>query len=79
VTALAVALVLCCAMVCGTYLATRRYDVREVEAQAAMRDVSALAARLDGYERQYSLDASRIEALTSDVHSLRAALALRQV
>lgn len=71
-TALAIALVLCCAMVCGL----RVYDLHHNE-RLALRmkdrsDVNALAHRCDALE-------ARERALTSELESLRASVALRNL
>jgi hypothetical protein len=82
-TALALALVACCAMVCGTRLVLRGYDIREVEAGAAMRDSNALAERIEGLrvalgtrEREQMKETS---ALRAEVETLRAQMALRSM
>lgn len=80
-TALALALVACCAMVCGTRLVLRAYDVREIEAQTAMRDTSALASKVESYiawsEGWVKAAEERESNLRSEVDSLRAQMALR--
>lgn len=84
-TALAVALVLCCAMVCGTVLAhghmryTRaarfyadKADRAQARAESAMDAVKLVAERLAEMDRA---DA----ALRTELEQLRAQLALRSV
>lgn len=78
-TALALALVACCAMVCGTKLLLRGYDIRETEAEASMRDVSVLAAKVESLNAWGLALEEREKVLRSEVDSLRAAMALRQV
>lgn len=78
-TALALALVACCAMVCGTRLALRRYDVREVEAQAAMRDTAALNGKVESLNAWAKASEEREKALRAEVESLRAHSAFRSM
>lgn len=78
-TALALALVACCAMVCGTRLLLRGYDVREVEAEAALRDTAGLALKVENLIERAKAAEEREKALRAEVDSLRAALALRSV
>lgn len=78
-TALALALVVCCAMVCGTRLVLRGYDVREVEAQAAMRDASGVSSRVATCEASVTRSVHEVQALRAEVDSLRAQVALRSV
>lgn len=85
-TALALALVACCAMVCGTRLVLRGYDIREVEAQAAMGAATGLRSVVDGHGENLAAAVDTMRqmaeahaALRSEVDSLRAAMALRQV
>lgn len=65
-SALALALVACCAMVCGTYLSKRHYDAREMALLSGSRD----SERLDKVDHKLS-------SLRSEVDSLRAQVALR--
>jgi uncharacterized OsmC-like protein len=73
-TALALALVACCAMVCGTRLVLRGYDIREVEAKAAMRDSETLRRELeslrvttDGLTAAFDRNEQQIAALRADM------------
>jgi hypothetical protein len=78
-TPLALALVACCAMVCGTRLALRRYDVREAEAHAATRDASGAAARVSTCEASVTHAVHELSALRAEVDSLRASAAFRSM
>jgi hypothetical protein len=78
-TALAFALVACCAMVCGTRLVLRGYDIREVEAEAAMKhyggvtqDIADLGSRVNGLGAEVTL-------LRQQAESLRADMAVRSI
>lgn len=71
-TALAVALVLCCAMVCGTALALKRQESRDGDVSLLRRQVDALVMGGAGH-------AGEIQRLSSEVESLRAQVALRSM
>jgi hypothetical protein len=71
-TALAVALVLCCAMVCGTALALRRFSMRDERKTLVER-------RLDALTAAGAQQAGDITRLSSEVESLRAQVALRSL
>lgn len=80
-TALAVAIVLCCAMVCGLRVYDLRHNERLQQALAKSRDwnglalrVDALSQRLDEWERAHDGDVS---TLKREVEQLRASSALR--
>lgn len=71
-TALAVALVLCCAMVCGTVLACRLIaQKREDSTEAVMVAVREVRSGLEVHSRD-------IQLLTSDVIGIRSDLAKQQ-
>lgn len=81
----ALALVLCCAMVCGTVLALRRMSLRHLEA-AESDDTRKALARIDVAltRADAALDALRetgkkVAELDSKVDTLRATAALRQM
>lgn len=71
-TALAIALVLCCAMVCGTLILLRRMHARDAAAAEFEHRLSAVI-RVD--ERR----AAEVTALRQDVDQLRAQVALRSM
>lgn len=68
-TALAAALVLCCAMVCGTVLALRRLARR-------MEDVTIHASIVEA-ERSLAMCVEEIRVLRSELDALKARDALR--
>jgi hypothetical protein len=78
-TALALALVACCAMLCGTRLVLRGYDIREVEAEAAMRDSSGVRLDLASLAGRVEGLGSELDAARKEVASLRADLATRSL
>jgi hypothetical protein len=71
-TALAVALVLCCAMVCGTRIAVVRLSLLREEAQRARYEAGGAMHKTEGLEAQ-------VKSLSSEVESLRAQVALRSM
>lgn len=85
-TAFAIALVLCCAMVCGTVLALRRLARRGEDVASAMERIEVLeGAIVEASRRLVALDAAmRVAdtshaALRAEVESLRAHMALRSL
>lgn len=76
-TALAVALVLCCAMVCGTYLLARRYGLREVEAQVTNAANGAARQELELLGLEFASTKRDLRALRDEVDSLKAQAAFR--
>jgi hypothetical protein len=77
-TALAVALVLCCAMVCGTVLASFRYHER-MAAQERLPHVGDVDTKLHLLDDAYGRHDRRLASLQSEVESLRAQVALRSM
>lgn len=76
-TALAVALVLCCAMACGTRLLLRRYDMRKVDAEAAIATDGATRREIELLGVEFGKAKRDMHALRSEVDSLKAQAALR--
>jgi hypothetical protein len=82
-TALALALVACCAMVCGTVLVQRRWNVRDAEVDALRLEVHRLRGERAGdaadIRRLDSVMAEDIDAVRAEVASLRADMAVHDV
>lgn len=71
-TALAVALVLCCAMVCGLHVYSMRHNERLALRMKDRSDLNGLATRVDSLE-------GRERLLSKDVEQLRASSAFRSI
>lgn len=78
-TALSVALVLCCAMVCGTVLTFRWLALKERRAEVAIRDDVALHQRLDALEQASHVHVDERIAMKRELEQLRAQVALRSM
>lgn len=78
-TALALALVACCAMLCGTRLLLRGYDVREVEAEASIRDSNGLRAEVATLRADADALMAAHQKTRQELESLRADLAVRSL
>lgn len=80
-TALSIALVLCCAMVCGTRIYLKRVAKDEALAVAESRSTSALGARVDALSERLNTEEARTAAevltLRAEVDSLKALSAFR--
>jgi hypothetical protein len=77
-TALAVAIVLCCAMVCGTVLAALRHRER-MAAQERLPHAGDVNTKIHLLDDAYGRHDQRLASLQSEMESLRAQVALRSL
>lgn len=77
-TALAIALVLCCAMVCGTVLALRRMG-HALHVLERSPDVASVNTKVHLLDDAFGRHDKALASLKAEVDSLRAQVALRSM